>query len=384
MKYFSVIWSSLKRKKTRSILTILSILVAFILYGYLSAIRLGFDSGVEVAGVDRLVMQHKVSLIQFLPESYQSRIEQVEGVDSVTHGTWFGGIYQEPMNFFSQFPVVIDEFLDMFPEYLLSDEEKKAWLNTRTGAVVGRGTANRFGWKIGDRIPLQATIWTRKDESPTWDFDLVGIYDGAETTTDATLFFFRYDYFQEARSFGSGEVGWYWIRVDDPDNSATIARELDELFANSPAETKTQPEAAFIQGFANQIGDIGLIMAAIMSAVFFTILLVAGNSMAQAVRERTQEIAVLKALGFTHSTVLAMVLAESLLLACLGGFAGLAISWMMIYIMGDPTNGILPVFFFPAKDVALGVLLAILTGLAAGIMPAIKAQKLQIADGLRR
>ncbi|MFV2090165.1 MAG: hypothetical protein ACC642_05890, partial [Pseudomonadales bacterium] len=276
MKYFSVIWSSLKRKKTRSILTILSILVAFILYGYLSAIRLGFDSGVEVAGVDRLVMQHKVSLIQFLPESYQSRIEQVEGVDSVTHGTWFGGIYQEPMNFFSQFPVEIEEFLDMFPEYLLSDEEKKAWLDTRTGAVVGRGTAKRFGWKIGDRIPLQATIWTRKDESPTWDFDLVGIYDRAETTTDTTLFFFRYDYFQEARSFGSGEVGWYWIRVDDPENSATIARELDQLFANSPAETKTQPEAAFIQGFANQIGDIGLIMAAIMSAVFFTILLVAG------------------------------------------------------------------------------------------------------------
>ncbi len=384
MKYFSVIWSSLKRKKTRSILTILSILVAFILYGYLSAIRLGFDSGVEVAGVDRLVMQHKVSLIQFLPESYESRIEQVPGVDSAVHGTWFGGIYQKPMNFFSQFPVVIDEFLDMFPEYVLSDEEIEAWHNTRTGAVVGRTTAERFGWKIGDRIPIEATIWTRKDGNPTWEFDLVGIYDGADTTTDTTLFFFRYDYFQEARSFGSGNVGWYWIRVDNPDNAAKIAREADQLFANSPAETKTQPEAAFIQGFAKQIGDIGLIMTAILAAVFFTILLVAGNSMAQAVRERVQEIAVLKALGFTHSAVLFMVLAESLLLACLGGFAGLAISWLMIYTMGDPTNGTLPVFFFPARDVALGVLLAILTGIAAGIMPAIKAQKLQIADGLRR
>ncbi len=384
MKYFSVIWSSLKRKKTRSVLTILSILVAFILYAYLSAIRLGFDSGVEVAGVDRLVMRHKVSLIQFLPESYKARIKQVPGVDSAVHGTWFGGYYQKPMNFFSQFPVEIEEFLDMFPEYLLSDEQKAAWLTTKTGAVVGRDTADRFGWKVGDRIPIEATTWTRKDGNPTWEFDLVGIYDGAETTTDTTLFFFRYDYFQEARSFGSGNVGWYWIRVDDPEKSASIAAAADRLFANSPAETKTQSEAAFIQGFAKQIGDIGLIMSAIMAAVFFTILLVAGNSMAQAVRERVQEIAVLKALGFTHGAVLGMVLAESLLLACLGGFAGLAIGWLMIFTMGDPTAGTLPVFYFPARDVALGVVLAILTGLIAGIMPAIKAQRMKIADGLRR
>ncbi len=384
MKYFSVIWSSLKRKKTRSILTILSILVAFILYGYLSAIRLGFDAGVEISGVDRLVMQHKVSLIQFLPESYEARIEQVQGVDSAVHGTWFGGIYQKPMNFFSQFPVKVEEYLDMYPEYLVSEEHKKAWLETRNGAIAGRKTAERFGWKVGDRIPIQGTIWPRKDGSPTWEFELVGIYDGVDQSTDTTQFFFRYDYFQEARSFGSGNVGWYWIRVDDPDNAAEIAKEVDQLFANSPAETKTQPEAAFMQGFAKQIGDIGFIMTAILVAVFFTILLVAGNSMAQAVRERVQEIAVLKALGFTHGSVLVMVLAESLLLACLGGFAGLAISWTMITTMGDPTNGSLPVFFLPAKDVAIGVLLAILTGLAAGILPAIKAQKLQIADGLRR
>lgn len=384
MKYFSVIWSSLKRKKTRSILTILSILVAFILYGYLSAIRLGFDAGVEVSGVDRLVMQHKVSLIQFLPESYEARIEQVQGVDSAVHGTWFGGIYQKPSNFFSQFPVKIEEYLDMYPEYIISDEYKKAWLETRNGAIAGRTIAERFGWKVGDRIPIQATIWTRKDGNPIWEFDLVGIYDGEDQSTDTTQFFFRYDYFQEARSFGSGNVGWYWIRVDDPDNAAIIAKEVDQLFANSPAETKTQPEAAFMQGFAKQIGDIGFIMTAILGAVFFTILLVAGNSMAQAVRERVQEIAVLKALGFTHGAVLAMVLAESLLLACLGGFTGLAIAWAMITTMGDPTNGSLPVFFLPVKDVVIGIVLAVLTGLAAGILPAIKAQKLQIADGLRR
>jgi len=384
MKYLIIIWSSLKRKKTRSILTVLSILVAFVLYGYLSAIRLGFNSGVEIAGVDRLVMQNKVSLIQFLPESYEARIEQVPGVDSAVSGTWFGGIYQKPMNFFPQYPVNPEEYLDMFPEFLVSDEAKKAWLNTRTGAIAGRTIVKRFGWKVGDRIPIKATIWTRKDGSPTWEFDLVGIYDGADRTTDTTQFLFRYDYFQEARSFGSGKVGWYWIRINDPAHAAEIAAAIDRLFANSPAETKTQPEAAFMQGFAKQIGNIGLIMTSILVAVFFTILLVAGNSMAQAVRERIQEIAILKALGFTHTGVLAMVLSESLLIACLGGFAGLALAWTMIYTLGDPTKGSLPVFFFPVKDVLIGVLLAILTGLVAGILPAIRARKLQIADGLRR
>jgi len=384
MKYLNFIWSGLKRKKTRSILTLLSIMVAFLLYGYLSAIRQGFNAGVEVSGVDRLVIQHKVSLIQFLPESYESRIEQVPGVVSAVHGTWFGGIYQKPSNFFSQYPVVPEEFLDMFPEYLLSDEERAAWLNTKTGAIVGRRTAERFGWKIGDRVPIEATIWTRKDGNPTWEFDIVGIYDGADKGTDVTQFFFRYDYFQEARSCGGGQVGWYWVRVDDPERAPEIARAIDSLFANSPAETKTQPEAAFMQGFAKQMGNIGMIMTAILVAVFFTILLVAGNSMAQAVRERIQEIAVLKALGFTHGAVLGMVLAESMLLACMGGFAGLAIAWTMITYQGDPTNGSMPVFFFPARDVAIGVLLAVLTGLAAGIMPALRAQRLQIAEGLRR
>ena len=383
MKYLSLVWSNLKRKKTRTVLTFLSILIAFLLFGYLAAIRVGFSQGVDVAGLDRLVVRHKVSIIQFLPESYETKIQRIDGVADAVHATWFGGIYQRPSNFFAQMPVVPEEFLEMFPEYILDEEEKQAWFNTRPGAIVGRVTADRFGWEVGDRIPIEATIWTKKDGGRTWEFDIVGIYDGAEQGTDTSQFFFRYDYFQETRQWGSGNVGWYWVKIEDPERAAEIVELIDQEFANSPAETKTEPEGAFVQGFAKQVGDIGLIMMSILGAVFFTILLVAGNTMAQSVRERTQEIAVLKALGFTHRGVLVLVLAESFLLAIVGGVAGLALAWFLISL-GDPTNGALPIFYFPAKDLVLGILLVGVMGFVAGILPARQAQRLQIADALRR
>lgn len=383
MKYLSLVWSNLKRKKTRTVLTLLSILVAFLLFGYLAAIRVGFNQGVDVAGLDRLVVRHKVSIIQFLPESYETKIQRIDGVADAVHATWFGGIYQRPSNFFAQMPVKPDEFLEMFPEYVLDEEEKQAWFNTRPGAIVGRVTADRFGWKVGDRIPIEATIWTKKDGGRTWEFDIVGIYEGAEQGTDTSQFFFRYDYFQETRQWGSGNVGWYWVKIEDPERAAEIVQLIDKEFANSPAETKTEPEGAFVQGFAKQVGNIGLIMMSILVAVFFTILLVAGNTMAQSVRERTQEIAVLKALGFTHRGVLGLVLAESFVLAVVGGAAGLALAWFLISL-GDPTNGALPIFYLPARDLVVGILLVGVMGFVAGILPARQAQRLQIADALRR
>ncbi len=209
MKFLPLIWSNLRRRKLRTLLTALSILVAFVLYGYLSAIRRALDQGVSVAGVDRLFVRHRVSIAQPLPISYQDRIAVMAGVKAVTHASWFGGIYQDPKNFFAQMPVMPQEFLAMFPEYLLPEDQKQAWFRLRTGAVVGRKTAQRFGWKVGDRIPLQATIWRKKNNEVTWEFDLVGIYDGREASTDTTGFFFHYDYFNEARLFGEGLVGWY-------------------------------------------------------------------------------------------------------------------------------------------------------------------------------
>ena len=383
MKFFNLIWSNLKRKKLRTILTLLSITVAFVLFSYLAAIRMAFSMGIEVAGLDRLVVRHKVSIIQMLPESYEARMERIEGVEDATYGTWFGGIYQKPSNFFAQMPVNPEEFLEMFPEYLLSDEEKSTWLETRTGAVAGRQIADRFGWKIGDRIPIQATIWDKKDGSRNWEFDLVGIYEGAEKGTDDTQFLFRQDFFHESRLYGEGEIGWYWVRVSEPERAAEIAQAIDLEFANSPAETKAEPEGAFVQGFAEQVGNVGLILTAILTAVFFTILLVAGNTMAQAVRERLEELGVLKALGFTNRNVRRLVLAESCLIAVLGGGLGLVLGWLLVS-QGDPTGGALPIFFFPISDLLVGIVLVFFLGLVAGFLPALQAQRLQISEALRR
>ena len=383
MKYVYLVWSNLKRKKLRTVLTVLSILVAFLLFGYLAAIRTAFTQGIEVAGLDRLVVRHKVSIIQMLPASYEARIEQVEGVEEAVAAVWFGGYFQEPRNQFPQFPVEPAEYLDMFPEFLLGEDEREAWLATRTGAVVGRSLADRFDWQVGDSVPITATIWTRQGGEQSWEFDIVGIYDGAEKGTDTTQFLFRYDYFDEARAFGQGLVGWYTVRIDDPDRAAEISAAIDDEFANSQAETKAEPEGAFVQGFANQIGDVGFILMSIVAAVFFTILLVAGNTMAYAVRERTNELAVLKAVGFTDAGVLGLVLGESLAMTAIGGGLGLGLAWLMVSA-GDPTNGMLPVFYIPTRDRLAGLALILATAFIAGILPALQAQRLRIADALRR
>ncbi len=384
MKFLVLVFSNLKRRKLRTALTLASILVAFLLFGYLAAIRQALDFGVSVAGADRLVVRHKVSIIQLLPASYEQRMERIDGVLDATPATWFGGVYQDPRNFFAQMPVKPDEFMAIYPEFLLPAEQMQAWRRTKIGAVVGRTTAERFGWKVGDRVPIQATIWPRKEGSWTWEFEIVGIYDGAEQGTDTTQFLFRQDYFQESvpERF-RGQVGWYIVRVADPARAVEVARAIDEEFANSPAETRAETELAFVQAFAKQAGNVGKIMAAVLSAVFFTILLVAGNTMAQAVRERVQEIGVLKAMGFSHAQVLGLVLAESCLLAAFGGLAGLAVAYALIS-RGDPTGGALPMFFLPPRQIALGVGLTLALGVAAGIVPALQAMRLRAAAALRR
>lgn len=385
MKFFYLTWSNLKRKKLRTALTLLSIVVAFVLFGFLSAIKQALTGGVNIAGANRLIVRHKVSIIQLLPESYKARMARIPGVSLVTHQTWFGGIYQDPKNFFMQNPVMPEEFLKMYPEMILAPEQKQAWLQTRTGAIVGRKTAERFGWKIGDKIPIQSSIWAQNDGSRLWTFDLVGIFDGRDKGTDTTPFFLRYDYFEEARrsGFGKGQVGWYAIRIKDPARAAEVAKLVDAEFENSSAETKTEPEGAFVQAWANQIGDIALITASILGAVFFTILLVTGNTMSQAVRERTGELGVLKAIGFTNGQVLGMVLLESCLLAVLGGVLGLGLAWLMTS-RGDPTGGLLPMFFFPLRDLLIGLGLSLALGLVTGFFPALQAMRLRVADALRR
>lgn len=381
MKYFPLLWSSLWRKKTRTVFTLLSIFIAFLLFGLLMAIRTAFTFGVDIAGLDRLVLIHKVSLIMPLPVSYLDRLQSTEGVEIATHNSWFGGVYQDPSNFFAQIVVEPEPFLEIYPEYRLPPEQFAAWQADRQGAVVGVDLANRFGWKLGDRIPIQGTIWQPK-QGTVWEFNIVGIYDG-EPGVDKTQFFFRYDYLDENRAQGAGLVGWYVVKIADPSRAQEMGDRFDAMFANSSAETKTTTEKGFVEGFANQVGDIGSIMIAILAAVLFTMILVAANTMAQSVRERTSEVGVLKTLGFSNASILGLVLGESVLIAVIGGGLGLLVSWLFIR-QGDPTGGMLPIFMLPTRDLILGAGLVASLGVIAGLLPALGAMNLKITDALRR
>ena len=385
MKFWPLLWSSLRRRKARTVFTLLSIVVAFVLFSYLAAVRVAFSAWVDVAGADRLFTTHKTSIIQPLPVSYMDQIARVPGVVHVTHASWFGGIYQNPNKGFQgvfQGPVDPESYLAMYPEFIVPDDQKRAWIEDREGVLIGTTTAKRYGWKVGDRVPIQGTIWRKKDGSATWEFNVRGIYTGGKGV-DTTQFLFHYNYFDEARQAGQGIVGWYLVRIADPARTAEICKTIDAMFENSPAETKTVTEKALAQSFADQIGDIGQIIQSVLAAVFFTLLLVTGNTIAQSVRERTSELAVLKTVGFSNGRTLALVLAESSLLAILGGAVGLAIGSAAV-AAGDPTGGFLPIFYFPSRDLGIGVFLVVFLGFVAGILPAIQAMRLRIVDALRR
>ncbi len=381
MKFLPLLWSGVWRKKIRTIFTLLSVFVAFLLFGLLMTIRGAFSFGVEIAGLDRLILIHKVSLIMPLPVSYLPRLNTTEGVTLATHNTWFGGVYQDPANFFAQIAVEPEPFMKLYPEYKVSPEHMQAWLADRQGVMVGVDLARRFGWKVGDRIPIVGTIWQPK-QGQVWEFNIAGLYDG-DAGVDKTQFFFRYDYLDENRAGGQGLVGWYVVKIADAAAAQQMGAKFDEMFANSSAETKTTTEKGFVEGFAKQMGDIGAIMIAITIAVLFTMILVAANTMAQSVRERTSEVGVLKTLGFSNLAILALVLSESLLIAVIGGGLGLAAAWAFVQ-QGDPTGGMLPIFVLPARDVAIGAGLIVALGLLAGALPATTAMNLKITDALRR
>ena len=383
MKYLGLIWSNLKRKKLRTTLTVLSVFVAFLLFAFLFAIKEAFTAGVRIADADRLIVRHKVSLIQTLPVSYAQRLAGLAGIDAVVHMTWFGGIYQEPKNFFANMPVEPEKFYDLFPEFTLSPEAKEKWGKTRNGAIIGRALADRFQWKVGDRIPLTSPIWGEPEGESVWDFEVCGIFDTSKKGADTSGLYFRYDFFDESRTKGKGEVGWYTVRVQNADEAGAVAAKIDAEFANSPFETKAEPEGAFAAGFAQQIGDIGAIMIAVLSAVFFTILLVAGNTMSQSVRERTEELGVLKVMGFTNGLILVLVLAESCVIAMLGGLVGLGLAWGLLQA-GNPAPALLPIFYVPDQALIIGFVMVIALGIISGAMPALAAVRLRTAEALRR
>ncbi|MDH3645994.1 MAG: ABC transporter permease [Gammaproteobacteria bacterium] len=385
MKYLRLVRASLMRKKTRTLLTIGSIMIAFLMFGLLSALEKAFTAGVDIAGADRLVTIHKVSLIQSMPLAYYNRIRAVEGVTEVTHATWFGGYYKEPRNFIATFPIEAETYLKIYPELEIPDEQRAAFMQDRAGMAAGYVLAEKYGWQVGDRLPIRSEIYRQDDGSDTWEMTLRAIYRPKDNLGDPTALMMHYDFFNESLPERiRNRAGWYVLRVDNPDNAPQIAEAIDNQFANSSTETKTSTEKAFAAGFANQVGNIGAIVTGVVTAVFFTMLLVTANTMGQSVRERTNELAVLKTLGFTNNRVTVLVLIESLLITAVGGLLGLGLAWLLIQVLGDALRQFLPVFYLPPRDLLIGLALMAIFGLVAGALPAGQALRLRIADALRR
>jgi putative ABC transport system permease protein len=378
VKYLHLVRSNLFRKKTRTVLTVGSFAVALFLFGILAVVDGAFQQGVDVAGVDRLVVLNRVSIIQPLPLAYRDRLARIAGVSHVTFANWFGGVYQDERNFFPQFAIDREGYRQMYPEFIVPDDQWQAFLGDKEGAIVGEALAERFNWKIGDRIPIKGAIFVGN-----WEFNIRGIYRGRRVQDDTTQFWFRWDYLDERKTFSKGLVGWYVVRIANPDDAVRLVKAIDAQFANSPYETKTDTEKAFAASFVKQMGNIQLLIMSIGSVVFFTLLLVTGNTMAIAVRERTRELAVLKAVGFTDRFVLVLVIAETILISVIGGGIGLGLA-KLFSLRGDPTGGLLPFFYLPPDSIVIGLVLALAVGLAAGILPALSASRLRVVDALRR
>ena len=381
MKYLHLVWAAIFRSKTRSLLTLLSVVAAFLLFGMLDSVRVAFNSGGEVAGANRMIAMSRLSITQMLPYSLDARVRAVPGVEKAAFAAWFGGIYRDPKNFFANFSVSPD-YMDLYPEFKLPAAQKQAWLADRQGAIVGEALAKRHGWKIGDTIPLQATIFPTRG-SNDWPFTLRGIYvvDDPKMKAQENVMFFHWKYFDEANDYVKGRLGWFIVKPAAGQADA-VAKAIDRLSENSDHETKTQTEAAFNQSFAKQFADIGLIVTGIMGAVFFTLLLLTGNTMAQAVRERIPELAVLKTIGFSNRSVLWLVLAESVLLVLLGGAIGLALSALLVPIVSAGSGGMINLPGLLPQTWATGLGLAASIGAAVGLLPALRAMRLNIVDAL--
>ena len=378
MKYIPLIWAGLWRKRTRTILTLLSIAVAFLLFGVLQGVNSAFDRGVQGANINRLYVQNRVTFTEPLPYSYLAQIEAMPGVSGVAWASWFGTYYQDPKNFVFSFPVDAERYFDLYPEDHLPKDQLEALIHTRTGAVIGSELAKKYGWKIGDHIPLHSTIWTKPDGTSDWTFDIVGIYDDPEDPARATQFLFNHTYFDEGRSFSKGTVGWYIVRVADPTQAAAIIRTIDNRFANSSDETRTLTEKENAQSFLKQLGDINFMLTAIIGAVFFTLLFLTGNTMMQSIRDRIPELAVLKTIGFSDSGVLLLVLAEALMLCLVSAILGLAAATAIFPAM----RSVAGVVSLPTVVIVLGLAAAVVLALVTGLPPAWRARSLNIVDAL--
>jgi|HubBroStandDraft_1064217.scaffolds.fasta_scaffold00128_51 putative ABC transport system permease protein len=378
MKYLPLIWAGLWRKPLRTVFTLLSIAMAFLLFGLLQGVNAAFEQGISAEGVDRLMVESRIGFTENLPYADLAQIEAVPGVTGVAFTAFFVAEYQERKNAFVAFPVDPLRYFALSPDFSLPPDQLDALVHTRTGVVVGQAMADKFGWKLGDQIPVHSRNWTRSDGSADWNFELVGFFRDRRDSTNERAAFFNYAYFDEARSQGKGTVGWYIVRIADPRQAVGIAAAIDKLFQNSADETRTMTEKEFAQSFLKQVADINFIVVAIIGSVFFTLLFLTGNTMMQSVHERVPEFAVLKTLGFPEGKILMLIMAEALVLCLAAALAGLGLAALAFPLL----QRFVGTSVLPVGTILTGIGFAILLALAAGLPPALRARRLSVVDAL--
>ncbi|MCE9521255.1 MAG: FtsX-like permease family protein [Alphaproteobacteria bacterium] len=384
MTFFQLIRKNLFRKKLRTILTTFAIFVAFAIFGILATFQNALNSGADTASADRLIVTNKINFTLPMPIAYASRVATVPGVKLVSHANWFGGYYQEPKNFLVALAIDPQSYLDLYPEYVLPPAQRAAFLGDRGSIIVGEGLAKQFNWKLGDRIPIKSNIFRKVDGSDTWDFTVAGIMTPGSTGVDVNFVAFHYEYFKQTRSFGGDTIGWLILRTESPKENERISRTIDAMFANSPFETETKTEQAFNKAFTEQLGDVGFIILLVVGAAFGTILLIVGNTMMLTVRERTNEIAVLKTIGFTADSIFRLVIGESLLLASIGGLLGLGAAYAASIGLAAVSGGRFGVMAFSPVTALIGVGIIVALGLLTGLLPALRAMNLNVVTALGR
>jgi putative ABC transport system permease protein len=381
VKYLPLIWSGLWRKRVRTILTLVSVTVAFTLYGITDGVTAAFDHAIDrLTDAAELRTMSRINIAAGLPLAHRARIESVAGVREVGFWNYFGGYFQDPKNGINASAIDANH-LHAIAEVTLADEQLKAMKRTRTGAIIGPKLAKIYGWKVGDRVTLKSRVWTRKDGSIDWPFDIVGVYSLQEGEFPADEnFWINYDYFDEARALGNGTITQYVIKVTDAARTTEISSAIDRLFANSADETLTQTAAAQIHAQIDRVGNIDFIVHAISSAVLFALLFVTGNTMMQSIRERIPELAVLKTYGFGNSAVAGLVIAESALLCLSAAFLGLGIA-AAVFPTAFDSMGIAPLPL-ERSTIVSGVGFALLLAALSALAPLWRVQSMKLVDAL--
>ncbi len=382
MTDFGLIRHNLFRKTLRTILMLVAIMIAFLVYGLLGSFDKLWNSGEDLAAADRLITVNRINFTVSMPYAYINRVRALEGVKNATWANWFGGYYQEGRNQIQTFAVDPETYLEAYPELLLPDDQRADFLNDRSSIIVGEPIANQFGWELGQTIPLKSNIFSNVDGGDTWQFRIAGIFTGEEAQTQTNYAVFHWENFNESITFGQDLIGWMIINTTSPDVNDQVATSVDEQFANSSAETETSTEAAFSKAFIAQIGNISLMVRSIMAAGFLTILMIVGTTMVMTIRERTKEIAVLKTIGFAPARIFRLVVGETLLLVVIGGVIGLGFSWLFVKGLGASMEAFLPGYVM-TWDVALAaVAIMIGLGLVTGFFPAFNAMRTNIAEAM--